>query len=697
MGSVYLAEDRKLDRQVAVKVLRAPDDPGLLERFRREAEVMARIEHPNLVRLLDYEVDGPFPLLVMEFVPGRDLAKPPRPEPVPTMLEVGEALTAMHQARLLHRDVKPANILIGDEGRVVLADLGLAKAEDLEALTRTGVVVGTPAFLAPEVLLGTPMSQASDWYAWGATLYVLVEDRPCVRPEDVHALVTGTPFPEPEFLELEEDSRTAEVIRRCLASEPADRPQGLADIRRILDQHTPGAVSPEDPTVSVSTTRLVSGKPGPPGADTPPRPVRPGLPLALATLGFLGLGWVATLSWSSAPPRTEAPAPPPSAGALPLEDLLRKELEQHRPLLSDDPARYRHGLEALPHLWRLLRAHVEDHRLDGLPPETREALVDLDGAYQAELGEPVLAPFLAGSAAKFAPPVVPSKYILVFADGEKAPNLRGRWTGAAVSAFEEAWQRLGHWTKEFQRDPASITTDQRVLTVGGIVGDLDYGSYVQAASVHQESRTRARDRTLIGIAAYRRALALAGRALEAREPDEELAGAVFFEYLNDLAPFTYSGGSTLPVEVQLAEEPTRPASWALHGEVLRRSWLSRNDFGPRVEMPAERLYAAWALALAPNSEAPPRWVAWRRGRALQRIHEYAQDAGRVAEAAGHFRRALPWLETLEQPPGRWMVRMLVEVAEDPTMVLALGEGEAGRLLAAARRMVPLLPPEVDPR
>jgi serine/threonine protein kinase len=156
MARVYLASDRVLERQVAVKVLSPPyaQDPVFVERFRREARSAARLSHPNIVAVFDSGSDAGEHYLVMEYVAGQSLAE----------------LAAAHAQGLVHRDVKPANVLVGAEGRVKVADFGIVKAAATVTLTGTGTVLGTAAYLSPEQAQGGPVDARSDLYSLGCVL-----------------------------------------------------------------------------------------------------------------------------------------------------------------------------------------------------------------------------------------------------------------------------------------------------------------------------------------------------------------------------------------------------------------------------------------------------------------------------------------------------------------------------------------------
>jgi eukaryotic-like serine/threonine-protein kinase len=176
MAAVWLGHDEVLDRPVAVKVLSdtIAGDPGFVARFRREARTAASLSHPNLVGVYDYSEEGERPYLVMQFVPGENLAsRLERGEGVDCDKlgrELLEALDHIHSVGILHRDVKPANIIITPDGTAKLIDFGIALPRDATALTSTGLILGTERYAAPEVMEGRPASERSDLYSLGVVL-----------------------------------------------------------------------------------------------------------------------------------------------------------------------------------------------------------------------------------------------------------------------------------------------------------------------------------------------------------------------------------------------------------------------------------------------------------------------------------------------------------------------------------------------
>ena len=233
MGDVWVAEDDVLRRMVALKVMRP--DPGhealFAVRFRDEALHSARLIHTNIATLFDYGEDDGLAFLVMELVDARPLSQLIRERgPLPAdqvRSVVGQcalALGVAHAAKLVHRDVKPANILVREDGLVKLTDFGIARAADASGHTHAGVLLGTPSYISPEQALGRPATGASDLYALGVVGHeMLCGAKPFDKPTPIatamsHIYEAPPPLPEdaPEALTC--------VIEELLAKDPADRP-----------------------------------------------------------------------------------------------------------------------------------------------------------------------------------------------------------------------------------------------------------------------------------------------------------------------------------------------------------------------------------------------------------------------------------------------------------------------------------------
>jgi serine/threonine protein kinase len=290
MGSVYLARDVQLGREVAVKMIKGVVSPDAERRLMGEAQTLAQLKHPNVVQVFSAGLTSKGPYLVMEFLDGKDLGHVGRRANVfQAMLEVAEGLEYIHQAGVLHRDLKPPNIMLV-EGRAVLADFGLADAHDAEA---DGKLAGTAGFFPPEVLAGGAPSKAADWYAWGVSLFILVEGkRPF--PKTSKGPVS---FPEgPEFRRLKPGDPLRAVLCSCLAADPERRPRSRKQVENLFRD------------ARIHPARYASTWVGP--KNPPSRGPAPWM-IALSVLLSVAAG---VFFWPSSP----IPVLPPSQGKRPL-------------------------------------------------------------------------------------------------------------------------------------------------------------------------------------------------------------------------------------------------------------------------------------------------------------------------------------------------------------------------------------------
>ncbi|MDN4612068.1 Stk1 family PASTA domain-containing Ser/Thr kinase [Arthrobacter burdickii] len=251
MSTVYLATDRRLDRRVALKVLypHLADEPGFVDRFEQEAKSAARLSHPRVVGVLDQGVDTiggqAVAYLVMEYVPGRTLRDvlrehgrlPPR-RALDLLDAVVEGLAAAHEAGLIHRDVKPENVLLSDGGQVKIADFGLARA--VSATTGTATLVGTAAYLSPELVLGRPAEAQSDIYSTGVLLFeLLTGHQPFTGETPIQVAIqhAQSEVPAPSVLLPGLAPDIDELVQWCTSRDPEDRPVDgsalLGELRHI--------------------------------------------------------------------------------------------------------------------------------------------------------------------------------------------------------------------------------------------------------------------------------------------------------------------------------------------------------------------------------------------------------------------------------------------------------------------------------
>jgi len=332
MGVVWRGHDELLDRDVAVKEItwsaHLSEQEQELAKLRatREAQMAGRLSHRNVVRVYDVVEDDGHPCIVMEYLPYKslgDLLKEEGPLPPAEAAQIGlgvlDALSSAHEEGILHRDVKPANIMVGPDGRVVLTDFGIARAVDSPTLTADGTLLGSPSYTAPERARGglAGAGPPADLWGLGASLYTAVEGRPPFERNGALATLTAVVADEPEAALHAGPLEPA--ISGLLRKDPAQR-LTAAEARELLRRAAqPPSESPESPDAD-STTAAVPGRWRPAAAR--PRASR-GWPLVLAVL-VVAAGAVAglTVALTSAPGRPAASAPgsrdTPSGGPHPV-------------------------------------------------------------------------------------------------------------------------------------------------------------------------------------------------------------------------------------------------------------------------------------------------------------------------------------------------------------------------------------------
>lgn len=247
MSTVYLAQDRVLDRPVAIKLLHREisEEADQLERFRREARSAARLSHPNLVGVIDAGEDEGRPYIVFEYVEGETLKQRIAArgglevdEAVAYAIEIGRGLLAAHARKLVHRDVKPQNVLIDPDGRAKVTDFGIARSLEAEGMTATGRVLGTTDYVAPEQAMGEDADERSDVYSLGVVLYeMLTGDVPFRAETQVAVAMKHVNEPLPDVLVKRPDASAAvaSVVDRATTKDPRDRYNTVGEMVRDLE------------------------------------------------------------------------------------------------------------------------------------------------------------------------------------------------------------------------------------------------------------------------------------------------------------------------------------------------------------------------------------------------------------------------------------------------------------------------------
>jgi serine/threonine-protein kinase len=284
MGEVWQAHDEIILRDVAIKILKPEymGDPGFLERFRTEARHAAMVDHEGIANVFDYGEDSGSAFLVMELVPGDSLAKILERDKklddqkvLDIVAQTARALHEAHLAGLVHRDVKPGNLLITPSGEVKITDFGIARVADQVSLTATGQVMGTVQYLAPEQATGKPATPSTDIYSLGIVAYEALKGSRPFTGETQMAIAMSQINDAPPPLPNEVSAEVAELVMSCLAKKPGGRPKTaleLAERAEALMINAPRrsnatrVMTTANPQVSQATTVIetqdeVDGKP----------------------------------------------------------------------------------------------------------------------------------------------------------------------------------------------------------------------------------------------------------------------------------------------------------------------------------------------------------------------------------------------------------------------------------------------------
>ncbi len=353
MGIVYKGFDTVLQRPVAVKVLppALAVDQEFVQRFRREAILAARLHHPHIVIVHDVGEQNGIHYIVMDYLQGQTLDRWMQQQgPLPAELalrviqQVADALDYAHEQGVIHRDIKPSNIMLSPSGHVTLMDFGLVRATEGTGVTRSGILIGTPEYMAPEQVMGQPADRRTDVYALGVVVYQLLTGQvpfPRTTPPAIfHAHVYESP-PPPRTLRPDLPPAVEAVMLKALAKQPEQRYAQagalVADFATAAAGKTPTGVPLAAPAVPAQSSAPPSpptrrtGAPSPPSAGPPPAPTpvgsapprRSGLPLliGLTASALVIVAAALVLIWgrSPSPAAVSRVAAPPTAVTLPTQ------------------------------------------------------------------------------------------------------------------------------------------------------------------------------------------------------------------------------------------------------------------------------------------------------------------------------------------------------------------------------------------
>ena len=336
MSTVYRATDETLQRQVAIKLMNREiaTDSDQLERFRREARAVAQLSHPHIVGVIDYGEDlepaHPRPYIVFEYVEGETLkerirrtGRLPATEAVAYAIEIARALGVAHARHIVHRDVKPQNVLIDEEGRAKVTDFGIARTLDEEGLTADGRVLGTTDYVSPEQALGRRVTGQSDLYSLGIVLYEMLTGEVPFRGENQVAVAmkhVREQLPDVQSRRPEVSSALAAIVDTATAKRVEDRyaddAELIADLEDVLAIETARAGSATGEVTNVLRTLPAQTR------RRIPFRIRhrvPAVVLVLVALALVGGGiaWIATRTHHGTP-KLSAPAPAPHLTAIRL-------------------------------------------------------------------------------------------------------------------------------------------------------------------------------------------------------------------------------------------------------------------------------------------------------------------------------------------------------------------------------------------
>src|SRR4051794_4132462 len=269
MSSVYKARDSLLERHVALKVLHEQysGDDDFVERFKREARSVAQLQHPNIVTVIDRVEEDGRQFIVFEYIEGENLkervvrqGRLDVREALGIAVEVARGLAFAHENGLVHRDVKPQNVLLNGDGRAKVTDFGIARTVDVDGMTQTGTVLGTSNYIAPEQASGQPVDAHTDVYSLGAVLYeLLTGEVPFPGDNFVAVAMKHINEPPPDLMEQRPDVplRVAGIVDRALQKDPDDRFASMHDFAAELDAALHDLGSPDADRTAIFPSPVV--------------------------------------------------------------------------------------------------------------------------------------------------------------------------------------------------------------------------------------------------------------------------------------------------------------------------------------------------------------------------------------------------------------------------------------------------------
>lgn len=630
MGAVFRAIDRELGRRVAIKLLSLAPSPELLSRMQREARVMGQIRHPGVIEVYDFGLVEGRPFLVMELLDGKDLSLlPPGTDPLPPMLEVARALGEVHRHGVLHRDVKPPNIFLTGSGRAVLTDFGLASDPSGEGLTRTGMVVGSPAYLSPEVLTGQGQDSRADWWAWAVTLFQLQEGRLPFPMEVVFGMGRDEQSEAaPSFHKLADETQRR-LLLRCLSPDPDRRPGSWEEIQALLEC-APGAEQQEEAEGDVASGRFPPQREARSESGMGRRRWLPRVALlvsVLVSLLALSLGMLLPQPVSDRAGGAEragerhSPALQESPLGSDFARLVRQEVEflgrRYRSpegqeagfqgetppeswteVLSLDPAGWGELVARMQSLQRFRDWQHQGGRPEHLPEATRGELRGLGEVFRGQgLPDPFDAFLRLQPSSEPVP--FPAEWDHLRMQFHLPPGGLLGWRGTALQALISANQRYQEMLAALQAAyleqapyPAELPVEQ--LSGIGIVTAHNVAAF-QKELWHQASARRTSGSWSYQLGRHvHLALLAASHALRECEPTEALEFARFTStILNDLTWWSFTHLGRLDWRWMLVGEPETGGEW----------WLAYTLWGEQLALaaeftwPSDELLARTRLAL----------------------------------------------------------------------------------------------------